>query len=431
MKLTRAISAIGLVACLAAGAYAQGFKYTPFTTNAAPTVTNVVKAIAAQNTNFTGTFTGNGAGLTNLQNPILVGGTNAVYVDNAKLNGYALGAGNVASSGIHNVAVGSGALSSSNGSSYSLAIGNRSLSYLTNGDDNITLGNNALASMAYGDTMNVIGTSAGFYTTNGSSSVFVGHHAAEFIGNSIQDIAIGVSALQGDVDGADGGTISPTKSTLANIAIGPKALQYIGAGYDNIALGYGAGRGGTNADERTINDHDMTFIGIYASRDRTVSNSTVLHDSVAIGSHATVAGNNMITLGGVGDYAAKVGIGTNAPAYPLDVVGNGRFSGNVYVNSLVGNYLYWGSEYWQMYDTGPGSDTVMKFSSGGYQERFRFGAGGDFAAVKSVTVGSMLSLTPLASTTTNASCASVWNSNNAALFVRGTNGVDTLLLAIP
>ena len=51
--------------------------------------------------------------------------------------------------------------------------------------------------------------------------------------------------------------------------------------------------------------------------------------ATAIGSNAIVSESNAMVLGGTGSNAVKVGIGTAAPAYTLDVQGTGNFTGAV------------------------------------------------------------------------------------------------------
>jgi len=48
-----------------------------------------------------------------------------------------------------------------------------------------------------------------------------------------------------------------------------------------------------------------------------------------------------------------------------------------------------------------------------------------------VALSGIFDLGPLASTTTNAAACRAWNSNNVAVYIRGTNGIDKLVSSWP
>jgi hypothetical protein len=52
-------------------------------------------------------------------------------------------------------------------------------------------------------------------------------------------------------------------------------------------------------------------------------------------------------------------------------------------------------------------------------------------SIRSTNAPLFLDLLPQASTTTNAAAVRVWNSNNAAVYARGTNGTDKLVAEWP
>lgn len=56
---------------------------------------------------------------------------------------------------------------------------------------------------------------------------------------------------------------------------------------------------------------------------------------------------------------------------------------------------------------------------------------GTVSAGGSVTLSNLLTIAPIGSTTTNAGMATIWNSNNFGMYIRGTNGVDKPLATWP
>ena len=87
----------------------------------------------------------------------------------------------------------------------------------------------------------------------------------------------------------------------------------------NIGLGYFSGYGDGTADQRSVIDNYMTFLGYQASRDASIASTTVLTNGTAIGKNARVAQSNTIILGGTGADAVNVGIGTTSPGSKLSV----------------------------------------------------------------------------------------------------------------
>jgi trimeric autotransporter adhesin len=174
------------------------------------------------------------------------------------------------------------------------------------------------------------------YTTD--KNTYVGANAGSFSPNSGGgNVALGYGALQIQTNGADNTAVGALALNLntggnANVAVGSTALQSNQSGGDNTGVGVGAlilttgaldtalgqGAGAENTD-----GNNNTFIGAGANPPA----NSHLKFATAIGSNATVGEDYALVLGGTGNNAVKVGIGTAAPAYTLDVQGTGNFTG--------------------------------------------------------------------------------------------------------
>jgi hypothetical protein len=107
-----------------------------------------------------------------------------------------------------------------------------------------------------------------------------------------------------------------------NYAMGNSALEYNTTGNTNIAIGSFAGIGdGSTLNQRSVVDNYAILIGSAASRDQSISSTTVLSNIIAIGKNARVARSNSIVLGGTSSDAVNVGIGTTSPNYTLTIRG--------------------------------------------------------------------------------------------------------------
>lgn len=175
------------------------------------------------------------------------------------------------------------------------------------------------------------GASAGVFNTLGASNTFLGQAAGANNRTGNQNIMIGVSA------GYDGigttaknsnystfiGNYTGQNSTANyNTFIGYAAGQYSTTGANNIWIGNFAGgnAGITNNNSCIfIGDQSGSWTGTNFASPTTVVNN--LTNATSIGFQSQVTVSNALTLGGVGAYAVKVGIGMHNPQYPLDVKG--------------------------------------------------------------------------------------------------------------
>jgi N-acetylneuraminic acid mutarotase len=166
------------------------------------------------------------------------------------------------------------------------------------------------------------GTNAGTFSIGGTDNTGIGNQALNAINNGTSNTAVGSLAMQFQTDGGSNTAIGASALELAtatsyNTAIGENSLTQTTTGGYNTALGTSTGNG-------NLTGTNNTFLGMGA--DTSVSNLTF---ATAIGSNAIVSESNAMVLGGTGSNAVKVGIGTAAPAYTLDVQGTGNFTGAV------------------------------------------------------------------------------------------------------
>jgi hypothetical protein len=145
------------------------------------------------------------------------------------------------------------------------------------------------------------------YGVSGSYNAFFGFNAGNLTNTGLYLTAVGDYALSGNSSGSE------------NTAVGDLALSGNLSGLENTAVGVSAGVANTIGSSNT-------FLGTYAN-----SGSASLNNSTAIGAYADVTVSNALVLGGIlnTNYcttanncaSVNVGIGTTAPAFPLDVAG--------------------------------------------------------------------------------------------------------------
>jgi hypothetical protein len=162
---------------------------------------------------------------------------------------------------------------------YNTGLGYHALFSVTSGGYNVALGGQTLEHLTTGSDVTAIGMNAGLLLTDGSD-----------------DTAVGAGAFANAVSGV-----------INNTAVGSLAMGSSTSGSNNTAVGYIAGQN-TNGD-------DNTLIGVGADTSGGVSLST------AIGYGAKVSASNALVLGGTGQFAVNVGVGTAAPISELEISG--------------------------------------------------------------------------------------------------------------
>ena len=203
--------------------------------------------------------------------------------------------------GSQNTATGSNALYSNSIGEYNTAIGTYVLYANTEGDFNTGTGSGALQANTTGSDNTADGEGALDSNTTGSYNTALGDAALYSNTTGQNNTAVGTGAL-----------FSNTGSTniylaSSNTAVGTNALVYNTTGYENTAVGVSALNSNTTG-------YDLTCIGYNAC-----TTGDALSNATAIGAHATVSQSNALVLGGTGEWAVKVGIGTETPTNVLTI----------------------------------------------------------------------------------------------------------------
>jgi hypothetical protein len=168
--------------------------------------------------------------------------------------------------------------------------------------------------------------------TFGVNNFFAGINAGNLTMTGIDNTATGQQALQSNTTGsfntaAGANALFSNTTGSANTATGASALLNNTTGSANMAAGQGAlfsnttGLGntavGTSPGITNTIGSNNTFLGRNAD-----AASNNLTNATAVGFNAQVGASDSLVLGGTGDDAVNVGIGTTTPLSTLQVVGN-------------------------------------------------------------------------------------------------------------
>jgi hypothetical protein len=282
-------------------------------------------------------------------------------------------AGNTTTTGDYNTAVGQQALYSNTTGLNNTAEGLQALYNNTQGSGNIAIGNYALTSNTTGSPNNAFGFEALAGNTTGGPNDAFGYRALYSNTTGYQNDAFGYEALYSNTGGSGNGSANDAFGYQAlysnttgnnNDAFGNQVLYSNTTGFNNSAFGIQAlysntmgynnsavGEDALYANTTGANNSAVGAVALYsnttgsentAAGDGALSTNTTgsdltcvgyfctvaadaLSNATAIGAHAVVGQSNSLVLGGTGDYAVKVGIGTTTPSNILTI---GRGTGH-------------------------------------------------------------------------------------------------------
>jgi len=202
--------------------------------------------------------------------------------------------------GYQNTAIGVAALSANTIGFYNTATGYDALYFNYTASYNTAHGYSALYSNTTGSPNDAFGFEALDSNTVGGDNVAVGYRAlyssvGDSAGHGWANTAVGTEALFANTTG------------YYNTAVGTEALFGNATGAENTAVGYDALLSNTTGSNLTCVGYDCT------------TDADGLSNATAIGAHASVGASNSLVLGGTGDYAVKVGIGTTTPSNILTI----------------------------------------------------------------------------------------------------------------
>jgi len=234
-----------------------------------------------------------------------------------------------------NTFVGSNAGNFTTTGNYNSASGYYALSSNTTGTANTASGYAALHSNTTGNQNTASGKSALVFNTTGNQNTGSGWSALFSNTTGFGNTASGAGALLSNTTGHDNtasgqGALYSNTTGYFNTASGSEALSYncynVPSGctaHNNTAVGYYAGVT-SNTANANVTGGNNTFLGALSGP----GTSTQLSNATAIGYNALVSASNALVLGGTGENAVNVGIGTQTPTARFEVV-----DGDVYAST--------------------------------------------------------------------------------------------------
>lgn len=203
-------------------------------------------------------------------------------------------AGNTTTTGFGDTAIGVTALAANTSGYFNTANGYHALNANTYGYENTASGIWALAANTTGAQNTAIGADALYNNTTGYWNTASGNWALTTNSTGYYNTATGFGALL-------------NSNGNENTAVGLDALLDNTSGSENTAVGLDALQSNTTGNDLTCIGYDCSV----ASNDLT--------NATAIGAHAVVGQSNSLVLGGTGEHAVNVGIGTATPSNVLTI----------------------------------------------------------------------------------------------------------------
>jgi hypothetical protein len=303
---------------------------------------NVVNAATQYNINSTRVLSVTGAGGFPVSNTFAGAGagTSTTPTSNTTMSPaghfnsfFGLNAGTANTTGAYNSFFGANAGKANTTGLLNTFFGNSAGTANTIGSRNSFFGDSAGSQNTSGLANSFFGLRAGSKNTTGSNNSFFGNEAGSNITtgslNSFFGDSAGIFATTGDLNSFFGHRSGwKTTSGSFNVIVGYDAGQYNTTGNWNSFFGTAAGWSNATGNSNT-------YLGNIADGTADISNST------AIGARAKVTESNSLVLGsinGVNGATAdtKVGIGTTAPTYKLQVVDPSNTGLRVQTNTTGG-----------------------------------------------------------------------------------------------
>jgi len=317
------------------GSYAAGNAFLGFAGNATTTgIWNTASGYQALSNNTTGNYNtasgyqallSNNTGNSNTASGFYALHANTTGGQNTATGNYAL-ATNTA--GDSNTASGYFALYSNTTGSSNTANGFYALLSNTTGNYNTASGYGGLYANTEGAYNTADGYQALYWNTMGSFNTASGYQALFHDTNS-ENTASGYQALYSNTTGnyntASGVRALYFNNTgILNTAYGEGSLFNNTTGYTNTASGVNALFSNTTGSYNTAVGYDALYSNQTGSYLTCIGYSCTasaagLSNATAIGAHAVVGQSNSLVLGGTGEWAVKVGIGTPNPSNVLTI----------------------------------------------------------------------------------------------------------------
>jgi hypothetical protein len=263
-------------------------------------------------------------GVVNAATSFNLGGAPFSFGSAADFNAFCGFAGNSTMTGKGNTANGYEALAANTTGGNNTAVGEGSLFNNTTGASNTANGAYALLSNTTGISNTATGQYALYLNTSGYYNTATGFWALNSNTTGNFNTADGFGALFSNTTGSQNtasghGALGSNASGIYNTATGSLALNSNTAGGFNVAFGDDTLTSNTTGSYNTAVGSGALLhnaAGFYNTALGTVAgpDSANLTNTTAIGAFAVVSESNAMALGGTGQYAVKVGIGTATPA---------------------------------------------------------------------------------------------------------------------
>ncbi len=239
--------------------------------------------------------------------------------------------------GRNNTAIGYQALAANDIGSSNTANGTQALYSNSSGIENTANGYQALYLNATGNANTAGGSKALYFNNTGNNNTANGYYALYSNTTGNDNTASGMNALSSNMSGyfnsASGVSALYSNTTgIGNTAQGVFALLSNSTGTSNAAVGMESLKNNNTGYGNTATGNQALITNTTGSYNTAVGyNANVaaqgLTNATAIGANAVVGKSNSIVLGGTGDYAVNVGIGTTTPEVSLDVANTFRVLG--------------------------------------------------------------------------------------------------------